>query len=206
MIPERPGRTSARRFDIAPGELFLPAAVALCVLFAAAAGEPARLVGRYERAAVLEGELWRLASAHFVHLGWPHALLNLAGLGLVYALFAPALAGWRGLCVLFVSLLAIDAGFLLGEPGLAWYVGFSGALHGLFAAGVVAGLAARERDAWLLGALLMAKLGAEQLFGAVPLSETLAGGPVVESAHLYGALGGVLASGLLALRPRAGRL
>jgi rhomboid family GlyGly-CTERM serine protease len=187
------GRGGARGLDIARASLLLPAAIAALILLAALAGDEARSAGRYERTAVLAGEWWRLVTAHFVHLGWSHGFLNLAGLGLVWMLFASTLKGWSAVCVLLASFAAIDAGFLLIEPELEWYVGFSGALHGLFAAGVVASIARGEREGWLLGVLLAVKLAWEQWVGPVPLTETVAGGPVIESAHLYGALGGLCA-------------
>ena len=195
----------ARGLDIALDALVLPVAIAVLVLLAALGGEQARIMLRYDRAAVLAGEWWRLATAHVVHLGWSHSCLNLAGLGLVWMLFASALRGWNGVRVLIASIAVIDAGFLLNEPQLDWYVGFSGALHGLFAAGVVTGIAAREREAWLLGAMLAAKLAWEQWAGPVPFTEAVAGGPVVESAHLYGAVGGLCAQ-LVAMRTRRPRL
>jgi rhomboid family GlyGly-CTERM serine protease len=199
------GRVRRAGLDIAPDALVLPVAIAVLILLAALGGEHARALLRYERAAALAGEWWRLASAHVVHLGWSHSCLNLAGLALVWTLFAPALRGWNGVRVLLASVAVIDAGFLLNEPQLDWYVGFSGALHGLFAAGVVAGIAAREREAWVLGALLVAKLAWEQWAGPVPFTEAVAGGPVVESAHLYGAVGGLCAQ-FVALRPRRRQL
>ena len=33
----------------------------------------------YDRAGLGAGQVWRLLTAHFVHLGWTHMLLNLAG-------------------------------------------------------------------------------------------------------------------------------
>lgn len=194
-----------RTFDIAADRLLLPCAIAVVILLAALGGDGARLAGRYEREAVLDGQYWRLLTGHFVHLGWSHTLLNLAGLALVWTLFAPALAGLRGLWVLLASCAAIDAGFLLNEPQLDWYVGFSGALHGLFAAGLVASIRTREPEAWLLALLFAAKLGWEQWFGPVPLTAKAAGGPVIESAHLYGALGGLCAA-VLAMRSRTTRI
>jgi len=194
-----------RRFDIAPDASILPITIAALILLAAIGGDTVRLAGRYEREAVLDGELWRLVTGHLVHLGWSHTVLNLAGLALVWALFASALRGMYGLWVLIASIAAIDAGFLINEPQLDWYVGFSGVLHGLFAAGVIASIRAREPEAWLLGALFVVKLGWEQLIGPVPLTAKMAGGAVIENAHLYGALGGACA-GLLALRLRSARL
>src|SRR6185503_4393794 len=164
-----------RRFDIAPDASILPITIAALILLAAIGGDTVRLAGRYEREAVLDGELWRLVTGHLVHLGWSHTVLNLAGLALVWALFASALRGMHGLWVLVASIAAIDAGFLINEPQLDWYVGFSGVLHGLFAAGVIASIRAREPEAWLLGALFVVKLGWEQLIGPVPLTAKMAG-------------------------------
>jgi rhomboid family GlyGly-CTERM serine protease len=194
-----------RGFDIDRADLFLPGTIVLLILLAALGGDTLRLAARYQRSAVLDGQYWRLLSGHLVHLGWSHTLLNLAGLVLVWTLFAPALRGWCGLVIVLAAIAAIDAGFLLNEPGLGWYVGFSGVLHGLFAAGCVAGIAAGEREAWVLAALLAAKLVWGQMFGPIPLTEAAAGGPVVESAHLYGALGGLCAQ-LAAVRLRARQL
>jgi len=204
MIAERDGADARAHFDIARS-WFVPALVAALILLAALGGDAARAAGRYERAAVLRGELWRLVTGHFVHLGWSHMLLNLAGLVLVWMLCANGLNGWRGVSALLASIAAIDSGFLLFEPQLQWYVGFSGVLHGLFAAGIVAAVRARESGAWILAAMLVGKLAFEQLVGPVPLTERVAGGAVIESAHLYGALGGLLA-GVLAMRMRAPRL
>src|SRR5690606_9769115 len=52
------------------------------------AGNAGRLALRYEREALAAGELWRLLTAHFVHLDLEHALLNTTGLILMWVLFA----------------------------------------------------------------------------------------------------------------------
>ncbi len=54
--------------------------IALLCVCIAAFGDAARELLRYERVAIAEGEYWRLLSAHFAHLGYPHQALNLAGL------------------------------------------------------------------------------------------------------------------------------
>ena len=48
-----------------------------------------------------------------------------------------------------------------------------------------------EFEGYLLAAFLAAKLVWEQLDGALPMSVSSAGGPVVVDAHLAGALGGL---------------
>src|SRR5690349_9713127 len=51
-------------------------------------GDLVRNALSYDRAALAEGQLWRLLTAHFVHLDAQHALLNGLGLVLMWALFA----------------------------------------------------------------------------------------------------------------------
>jgi rhomboid family GlyGly-CTERM serine protease len=158
-------------------------------------GESGRLALRYEREAVLQGEYWRLVTGHLVH-GTPlHLLLNAAGLGLIAALFTDDYS-WRAwLLIALFSLIAIDAGFVFWEPQLVWYVGLSGVLHGALAAGAVAWWRFESKLlALVLSAIFAGKLAWEQWHGALPLSGDL---PVVVDAHLYGAIGGLVAGLLL---------
>ena len=54
----------------------------------------------YQRDRITSGALWRLLSGHWVHLGWAHLLLNLAGLP------------WYGRCL---------ARFWPGSRALRWF-------------------------------------------------------------------------------------
>ena len=173
------------------GRLLLLAMLLLCALIAIS-GDAGRLSLRYERVLILDGEWWRLVTGHFVHLGWAHTVMNLLGLGILWLLFGNryALVRWAGLLVL--GLLIIDGGFLLFETRLSWYVGLSGILHTLLAAGALAWLRAGQAEGWILSGLVIAKLIWEQTIGAVPLSASVAGGAVVVDAHLYGAIAGWL--------------
>jgi rhomboid family GlyGly-CTERM serine protease len=164
----------------------------------AATGAAGRSLLQYDRAAIAAGELWRLLTAHLVHLDYHHTLLNCAGLALMWALFARAYPPRHWAVVLLVAIAAIDAGLWLGDSTLRWYVGSSGALHGVMAAGTLAHLRRAERDGWLLAAFLAGKLAWEQWAGPLPLSGR---DPVVVDAHLYGALGGLAAAAFL--RPAA---
>ena len=170
----------------------LPLVLALMAFLCTAIGEPLTGLLRYQRDAVLAGQWWRLLTGNLVHLGWPHLWLNLAGLLLVWLLFHSALPQRVWLTVTVVSSLAVGLGLLFFDPNLAWYVGLSGTLHGLFAAGLVASLAAGQRAEWLLLALFLAKLTWEQLVGPTPGTAELAGGNVIVDAHLYGTVGGAL--------------
>ena len=156
----------------------------------------------WDRDALAGGELWRLVSGHFVHLGWSHLLLNVAGLALIAWIVGYAW-DWKGwLAISLVSIGVIGTGFWFLNPGLEWYVGLSGLLHGLLAGGLVVGLVGRETESIVLAVLVAAKLAWEQFAGPLPGSEGASGGAVIVDAHFYGALGGVLAALIMWRRVR----
>jgi rhomboid family GlyGly-CTERM serine protease len=162
-------------------------------------GEPWRVQLRFERAAIAAGEWWRLLTAHVVHLGFGHAVLNCLGLALMWALFARDYSPRAWIAILASSVAAIDIGLWFGSSTGFWYVGSSGALHGVMAAGTLAHLRRGELEGWILATFLCAKLTYEQLWGAMPFD---AGMPVVVAAHLYGAIGGLIAAAALSLKRR----
>lgn len=157
-------------------------------------GETVRDSLRYDRAGIENGELFRLLGGHLVHLGWAHLLLNLAGLALIWALLGDRLRTAEWLAVLLVSIVAIDIGLWLSLPGLIWYVGLSGVLHGMFAAGIPALWSSRRMEAALLALVLAAKLAYEGFVGPMPGSADSVGGSVITESHLFGAIGGLLVS------------
>jgi len=171
---------------------FLPWGLGLLCVALALTGDEGREWLRYERELLLS-QPWRLVTAHIVHLGWSHLLLNLAGLALVWALVGEYLDSRWWLLVLAVSAAAVSGGLCLFDPALQWYVGLSGVLHGLLVAGAIAGLAKRRTEALLLLGVVAAKLIWEQLSGPLPGSEASAGGAVVVDAHLFGAIAGLVA-------------
>lgn len=180
--------------------LALLAAVALFLL-PEIDGAAARDALSYQRAALAEGQWWRLLTAHFVHLDLEHAALNAMGLVLMWALFARDYPPLRWLAIYLGTALTVSAGLWWFSPEVAWYVGASGALHGVMTAGTLAHLRRGDLDGWILAIFIVLKLGYEQLAGALPF----AGSPdTVVDAHLYGAIGGVVLA-LLRGRPRRPR-
>lgn len=147
---------------------------------------------RYERAAILQGELWRLVSGHLVHAGPAHWLMNMAALGLMCLLFPTVVCGRWAVLLLFSLCLMTSLGLILFYPQLGWFVGLSGVLHGLFAVGALQTLSVDGKRGWGLLALLLLKLVYEQLGGEVPGSQSLVGIRVLTEAHLVGALAGVI--------------
>jgi rhomboid family GlyGly-CTERM serine protease len=173
-------------FDRAYGIALLCACLALIV--PALFGEPARQILSFYRVGIADGQLWRLATAHFVHLDLEHAILNSLGAVLMWALFARDYSPWRWAAIYLGSMFAVSAGLWFATEK-DWYVGASGALHGVMTAGTIAHLRRRDLDGWILAAFIIAKLSYEQTFGALPF----AGSPdTVVDAHLYGAIGGVV--------------
>lgn len=161
----------------------------------------------YERAAILDGGQYaRLLTGHLVHHDLPHLGWNLVGLALVAWLFARefTLPGWG--VILLASTVAVDAGFLVFEPQLEWYVGFSGVLHGLMAAGLCAWLwRAPDAITAFVAVVFACKLGWEHVMGPLPFTASTIDLPVIHQAHTYGAIGGTIAAvGLLARRRKPG--
>lgn len=171
----------------------LPGATIVIAAGLALSGDWGRELFRYDRIAIAAGEPWRLLSGHLAHLGWSHFAMNAVGLVLIWYLVAARFSTREWLLVTAVVILGIDLGFWFLEPQLIWYVGLSGVLHGLLAAGTISGIQGKQRDFWLIAAFLAGKILYEQLSGPLPGSEDTAGGEVIVAAHLYGAVGGVIA-------------
>ena len=152
-------------------------------------GDAGRALLRYDRAGLAAGQWWRLLTAHGVHLDLEHAALNSLGLVLMWALFARDYKPGQWALILLSAITAIDAGLWLRDSTVVWYVGSSGVLHGVMAAGTLAHLRRRDVDGWLLAAFIVVKVGYEQHTGALPFADSGAG--VIVDAHLFGALGGL---------------
>jgi rhomboid family GlyGly-CTERM serine protease len=161
-------------------------------------GDALRNAWSYDRIALAHGQWWRVLTAHFVHLDAQHALLNGLGLILMWALFARDYSPLRWITIYLAAALSISAGLWWFNPEIEWYVGSSGALHGVMTAGTLAHLRRRDLDGWILAVFIVAKLAYEQFAGPMPFSGAA---HTVVAAHLYGAVGG-LGLGLL-LRSRS---
>ena len=182
----------------------LPIAICITLLALYAGGDATLHALRYERSAVLAGQPWRLVTGHLVHADFGHLAWNLVGIALVWGLFAAEYTVTEWCLIMVASTAAIDLGFLLAMPDLEWYVGFSGVLHGLMAAGLLSWLI-RVRDpvTALVTVLFVAKLAWEHLVGPLPFTAESMHLPVIHEAHSYGAIGGTAAAAaLIAVRRR----
>ena len=161
-------------------------------------GEHWRELLRFDRGAIAAGEWWRLLGAHFVHLNPAHALVNAAGAFLIWGLVGDAFGARRWLLIIALTITAVSAGLWWRSSDLQWYVGASGFLHGLLAAGVVAQIMHGDRLARLIALIVAAKLVYESIQGHLPITSDAS---VVVAAHLYGAIGGALSATIICRHP-----
>jgi rhomboid family GlyGly-CTERM serine protease len=161
-----------------------------------ALGDNATLGLQYDRAAIGAGGWWRLLTAHLVHLDLHHLILNELGLVLIWALFADDYDAVDWLIIVFAGALAISSGLWWLSPGVAWYVGASGVLHAIMAAGVARHLALRAWDRWILLGAGLFKLALERYLHLIGKGAAM----VVIDAHVYGAAAGFLAGAALCWR------
>ena len=168
-----------------------PLVMLVIVLLLNASGSFITQLLRFDHLAIAQGEWWRLLSAHFVHLGWSHALLNSGGLLLV-AWMQPKGAAWRWWGFYLFSALCISiVMYMKGE--VSTYVGASGVLHGLL---ILAAFFSRWLETWrrvLIVVLISAKLIWEQSpwYEDTGVGEMI-GGYVVVDAHFLGGLTGLV--------------
>ena len=167
----------------------VPLVIGACCFAFALGGEAARDWGSYDRAGLANGQVWRLITAHLVHLGWAHLWPNLLALLLIGGLLEEFLSPVEWTVASLVTGFAISTGLYLFQPDTHWYVGLSGVLHGSWRAGPsddpgpCGGARRRPRSR----AHPEAALGRDRR--TVPLTPQ-GGGAVVVAAHLYGAIAG----------------
>jgi Rhomboid family. len=152
---------------------------------------------RYSRIAIGDGQLWRLWSDNFVHLGFWHWFFNALSLVLWIAVCPRRLNAldW-GLRVLVIG-GGVSVGLYLFTPNLQTYVGLSGFIYGLFLLDL--GVLALRGDRIALAGLifLVLRVGWEVHAGAPAYEVRLIGGPVAATSHVWGMVTALL-YGLLA--------
>ena len=195
MLRERPNRlavlAAALQWDRGRGLWLLLILLALAAVLDL--GDTMSAVLRYDRGGIAAGGWWRLLTAHIVHLNVHHLVLNELGLILMWSLFADDYGEVEWLIIVLSGALAIGAGLWWFSPRVGWYVGASGVLHSVMAAGIARHLARRRWDGGPLLLGLGVKLAYEQFGGPEPPL-------VVVDAHLYGALCGFVVGAVLSRR------
>jgi len=179
-------------------------AAVLASLLLASGSLPTELLSelRWSRDVPFLQQPHRYLTAHFAHLDFFHAAWNAGGFLLVWIVLHDYLTAGRWLAVFLIAVLAIDIG-LMEWSRFDWYVGASGWIHALAAAGISTRALQGERLAIALGVLGVAKLAAEV---CNPQLASLGHGAVVATlVHLIGVAAGASCALAFALRDRVTR-
>jgi len=147
----------------------------------------------YQRSLLNQGELWRVFSGHFFHTNGFHFLLNGAAVIMLWALHGHFYTIKTYSYVFIVSAIICAIGIHWFSLDINQYVGLSGVLHGLFIWGAIEDIKAKERTGYLLLLGILLKIAHEQFYGASEDVASLIGANVAINAHLWGAIGGVIA-------------
>jgi len=143
---------------------------------------------RYQRDWISTGEIWRMVTAHWVHVGWLHLLLNGLGLVICVSLTKP---GWpirRWFINSIIIAIGISIMLTLYNPEVRDYAGYSGVLYGLYALAAIS-LFPRDRlVAVLIITAIVIKVMMEQFNFYDFNTGDIIGAHVVDDAHLYGLL------------------
>jgi rhomboid family GlyGly-CTERM serine protease len=139
-----------------------------------------------------QGNYYQIVSGHFLHTNFIHILFNLLGLLLLWALHGDdyEMASYLGKFLIVCIGISLCMYVFSGE--IVWYVGLSGAIHGIFAWGCIRDVENKVFSGWLLLIGLALKVGNEQLNGAGSLMPNLINASVAIDSHLYGAIIGLL--------------
>ena len=177
---------SLRHFPIARWPLFFLLIIVLLAVF----DSHIHTLLRFDFHAIQQGEIWRLFTAHIIHLNPTHAALNGAGfLLLAWMLPKGHWAIWLSfyiVCALFISIM------VYWEGQVFWYVGASGVLHGLM---MLAAFFSKWLESWRRLAMLVLILG-KVIWEQTPWYSdeqihSMIGGHVVVDAHFWGAMAAV---------------
>ena len=143
---------------------------------------------RYQSDWTSTGQAWRLVTAHWVHVGWLHLLLNGFGLVVCVSLTTPRWALARWLINSISMAVGISIILTLYNPEVIDYAGYSGVLYGLY---MLAAISLFPRDrlvAVLIMVAIVGKVLMEQFNFYDFNSGDIIGARVIVDAHLYGLL------------------
>ncbi|UAA40170.1 rhombosortase [Paraneptunicella aestuarii] len=160
-----------------------------CILFFLASDIQTTLI--YDRIAVSAFELWRLITGNLLHTNGFHLILNITGLIILWMLHGDYYSPGKYLSLVLFCGLVVTSAIFLFTPERVWYVGLSGALHGVFAWGIYHDIRRGMKTGWVLLAVLIVKIASEQIYGANESIAELINANVAIESHLYGAIAGL---------------
>ena len=146
----------------------------------------------FDRDAINNGQVWRLFSAHFVHLSMPHLLGNAMGVALLAYIAGRSLNNLVGISLLIWCVLVVGVGLYGYADYLQRYVGLSGVLHGLLlVAPFISPFYSRRMAMCFLLVIVSKVIWEQSSFYDDMAMAGLIGGRVEANAHMLGVLAGL---------------
>ncbi len=156
----------------------------------------------YQKQLLEQGQLWRLFSGHFVHLNDKHLILNLIAWIIIFFLGLNYLSLLRWVVLLFILTLSISVSLYHFASDILYYGGLSGVLHGYFAYILVEWIKNKQKFAWIILLLLIAKTLIENFSDIGSSTAEYLDLRVVTEVHLIGVFTGILVALLTLHRER----
>lgn len=150
----------------------------------------------FDRQDLTQGQWWRLLSGNLLHTNFNHLLLNVGGVWMMWLFHGAYYTRTNYLALLATNFLVVGLGIYLLNPETRWYVGLSGALHGLFVWGAIMDIKHKEKTGYWLLVGILAKVAWEQTSGASATLAKFIDATVMVDAHLYGTLVGIVTATL----------
>lgn len=148
---------------------------------------------RFDRAMIDQGQVWRLLTANWTHLSFNHYLGNSLGVLLLAYIAGSSLNSREGFALFLWCMMVVGTGLYLFAPHLEYYVGLSGALHGMLLAAPFYSRLYSRYTANGFALLIVVKVIWEQSawYNDMAMSDVI-GGRVETKSHLLGAVAGIV--------------
>ncbi len=157
----------------------------------------------FSRRLILSGQIWRLWTAHFVHVSIQHLLINASAFAILYSLLFSKYKITVLLAVGFVSSLLISLALLSFTPYVEWYNGLSGLLHCLAVLYSLRSFTVSKSWVYLgFAGLISLKVIVEAFASSSENVNQHLGMIVIVEAHLLGVLVGLSLCAILACMPQ----
>lgn len=145
----------------------------------------------FDRQAIMQGELWRLLTGHWVHGDWEHLAWNLMAFGILGWMIETSLGHLKLYSALIAGMCLVNAGLWWFIHSLDFYCGLSGILNTLLFVMLIDGWRWSRNYIFPLVAVgAMAKIAFEMIQSSAIFTNT--SWPAVPEAHLAGALAAVI--------------
>ncbi len=145
----------------------------------------------YQRHGIVQGEIWRLLTANFLHTNINHMLLNLAVMWVVWFIFYHACSIRVQWTFLLLPMPMTTLLLYYFTSDISGYVGLSGSLYGTMVAFAIADLKQHRLTSGILLLGVTAKMIHQSFSEDSEWMKQFIESNIAEEAHVWGALSGL---------------